>query len=93
MGVTRGACIDHNGSMSGSAVTPPKGRATRSRNDSAGRRSLLNPKLQWTLVVLGGLAVLGAIFYFGRDIQSDYNGAGLDDPAVVVSRAGDAHVG
>lgn len=64
--------------MSKSAVTPPKGRATRARNDSGGRRTVIGPKLQWVLVVLAGLAVMGAIFYFGRDVQSNHNGAPAD---------------
>lgn len=79
--------------MSGSAVTPPKGRATRARNDSAGRRSIINPKLQWVLVILAALVVTGALFYFGRDVRSDYNGAGPSgvstDVAAVVVEARD----
>lgn len=79
--------------MSGSAVTPPKGRATRARNDSSGRRSVIGPKLQWMLVIVGGLAVMGALLYFGRDIQSDYNGEGPSDVATVVADRSDTHVG
>lgn len=63
--------------MSRSAVTPPKGRATRARNDRARGRSIINPKLQWALVIIAALLVFVAIFYFGRDVKSDLNGAGM----------------
>jgi hypothetical protein len=75
--------------MSGSAVTPPKGRATRARNDRVRGRSFISPKLQWALVIVAVLLVFAAIFYFGRDVKSDLNGAevpmGPTDTAVVGS--------
>lgn len=82
-----GACIDHNVAMSGSAVTPPKGRATRARNDDSGRRSRISARLQWSLVVLLALIVMGAIFYFGRDVQSDFNGAGPSGVSAIAPTA------
>ncbi|MGB3736185.1 MAG: hypothetical protein WA964_14600 [Ilumatobacter sp.] len=74
--------------MSGSAVTPPKGRATRARNDSSGGRSVISPKLQWLLAIVLALGVMGAVFYFGRDVRSDYNGAPAEAPAVVIDTLG-----
>ncbi|MEP1124583.1 MAG: hypothetical protein ABJH68_11910 [Ilumatobacter sp.] len=67
--------------MSGSAVTPPKGRATRARNDIGRRRTFINPKLQWALVILVALLVFAAIFYFGRDVKSDLSTAGVPGPS------------
>ncbi len=81
--MTGRSSIDQNVEMSGSAVTPPKGRATRARNDVRGRSSI-GSKLQWTLALAVALVVLGAIFYFGRDVRSDYNGAGTSSPAIDV---------
>lgn len=63
--------IGDNGRMSGSAVTEPKGRATRARNEDARRRSLIGPTLQWVLIVLALLAVVGAVLWFSRDVRSD----------------------
>ena len=65
--------------MSGSAVTPPKGRATRARNQAGRGRTIIGPKLQWVLVIIAALVVFGVIFYFGRDVRSDLNGSGLPD--------------
>lgn len=62
--------------MSGSAITEPKGRATRARNADAGGRSLMGPTLQWILVVVAALAIMAGIFYFGRDVRSNYGGGG-----------------
>jgi hypothetical protein len=55
---------------SGSARTAPKGKATPTRNaDGRGRgRAFLTPTIQWILVTIAGLAVVGAIIYFGSDI-------------------------
>ena len=73
--------------MSGKAFTEPKGRATRARNES-GDPSRMSPVLQWTLVIIAGLAVMAAIFYFGRDVRSDlgggHSGAPVDVAAVVI---------
>lgn len=66
--------------MSGSSVTPPKGRATRARNDF-GQNAIMSPKLQWALAILAALIVLGIILYLGRDVRSDLNGAPIDIPA------------
>lgn len=90
--VTDRSVIDQNVTMSRSAVTPPKGHATRARNDNSRGRSIINPKLQWTLVILLSLAVMAGVFYFGRDVRSDYNGAGPSGatvaPAVAVRATG-----
>lgn len=81
--------------MSGSAITEPKGRATRARNDAANGRSLMGPTMQWFLVIVAGLAILGGIFYFGRDVRSNFGGGGgghsgapVDAPTVVIDAAG-----
>lgn len=79
--------IDQNGVMSGSAVTPPKGRATRARNEQARRRTFIGPRLQWTLVVLAALLVFAAIFYFGRDVKSDLNGAEMPRASIATPAA------
>ena len=75
--------------MSGSSVTAPKGRATRARNDDASGRSFIGPTMQWVLVIVAGLAIMGGLFYFGRDVRSDLGGGGhsgapADAPAVVL---------
>lgn len=77
--------------MSGSAVTPPKGRATRARNDGGRSRRFISPKLQWTLAILGMLLVLAAIFYFGRDVKSDLNGAGVPSASTSTAAVVPAH--
>jgi len=74
--------------MSGKAVTAPKGRATRAQNDDVSARSFIGPTMQWVLVILAALAVMAAIFFFGRDFRSDFGGGGhsgapADVPAVV----------
>lgn len=79
--------------MSGKAVTAPKGRATRARNEAVGGRSFFGPTLQWVLVIVATLAVLGAIYYFAGDVRSDLGGGGghsgapADVPAVVLDAA------
>lgn len=78
--------IDKNVEMSGSAVTPPKGRATRARNDDVGRTTI-SPKVQWALAIIAALAVLGAILYIGRDVRSDFSGAPIDSDVAVVAVA------
>jgi hypothetical protein len=80
--------------MSGSAVTAPKGRATKARNDEDGGRSFMGPTMQWVLVVVAALAIMGGIFYFGRGARSDLGGGGgrsgapADAPAVVIDTPG-----
>jgi len=78
--------------MSGSAITPPKGRATKARNEDAGGRSFMGPIMQWALVIVAALAILGGILYFGRGVQSNYggghSGAPADAPAVVIGAPG-----
>lgn len=53
---------------SGSARTAPKGRATPARNADDRGRTFLTPTIQWILAAIAGLAILGAIIYFGSDI-------------------------
>lgn len=91
--VTVVVAIGENGQMSGSAITEPKGRATRARNSDASGRSFMGPTMQWVLVVIVGLAIIGGIFYFGRDVRSNFGGGGhsgapAEVPAVVVDAAG-----
>lgn len=71
--------------MSGKAVTPPKGRATRARNDANGRGAIISPKVQWAVAILGALIVLGIILYLGRDVRSDFAGAPNAVPGVAVA--------
>lgn len=76
--------------MSGSAVTEPKGRATKARNEDARRRSFMGPMMQWLLLIITALAIIGGIFYVGRNVRSNFGGGGgghgapADVPAVVV---------
>lgn len=53
---------------SGSARTAPKGKATPTRDSEDGGWTFFTPTIQWILVVIAGLAVFGAIIYFGSDI-------------------------
>ncbi len=86
--MTQAVRIGETARMSGSAFTAPKGRATRSRNDAAGGRRFITPKLQWALVILAAALALGAFFYLGSDVRSDYNGVGpVDSPAIFDSGA------
>ena len=59
---------------SGSARTAPKGRATPARNADDRGRTFLTPTIQWILAAIAGLAIFGAIVYFGSDV-----GDGSDD--------------
>lgn len=69
--------------MSGSSFTEPKGRATRAQNEAAAG-SGMNSTLQWALVILAGLVIIGVIFYLGRDVRSDLGADGPSGaPAVV----------
>ncbi len=81
--------IDQNVPMSRSAVTPPKGRATRARSEGGRGRTFISPKLQWALAIVALLLVLAAIFYFGRDVKSDLSTDGVpsaaNSPTLVVS--------
>lgn len=76
--------------MSGKAVTAPKGRATRARNQDLDGSSFFGPTMQWILVIVAALAIMAGIFYFGRDVRSDLGGGGghsgapADVPAVVL---------
>lgn len=77
--------------MSGSAVTEPKGRATRARNDDVGGRSFFGPTMQWFLVVVAACAIMAGIFYLARDVRSSGGGGGHSGaPAVVTSVVADA---
>jgi len=58
----------------GSAHTAPKGHATRARNADSAGRTLLTPMVQWILVILVGMAIVAAIFYFGSDLGSGGGG-------------------
>jgi hypothetical protein len=61
---------------SSSAHTAPKGHATRTQGRGGEGRSLFGPALQWILVVVAGLAILGGIMYVGRDVRSNLGGGG-----------------
>ena len=76
-------------SSSGSARTAPKGKATPTRAANGGDRTLFTPTIQWILVAVAGLAILGAVIYFGSDIGDGgggVNNSGLA-PAALVDRA------
>jgi len=69
---------------SGSARTAPKGKATPSRNADDRGRTLLTPTIQWILAAIAGLAIVGAIIYFGSDIgDGDAGDRGIAPGAVV----------
>ena len=72
---------------SGSARTAPKGKATPARNARSGDRTYFTPTIQWILVVIAGLAIVGAIIYFGSDFGD--GGGGVDQnglaPAAVIA--------
>lgn len=82
--MTAAVVIGDNGEMSGSSVTPPKGRATRARNADPQNRGVLSSKMQWAVAIIIGCAVLALVLYLGRDVRSDLNGAGLSDVTAVV---------
>lgn len=72
----------------GTARTPPKGEATRSRSDRGARRSLVPTTMQWVLVVIVGLLIFAAIAYFGSDVGDDLGGGdqvGTSAPSMLVS--------
>ena len=74
----------------GSARTAPKGKATPTRNAVDDGRTFLTPTIQWILVVIAGLAVVGAIIYFGSDLSDGGGGvdhSGLAPTAVVTESA------
>jgi hypothetical protein len=54
----------------------------------------MGPTMQWVLVVVAALAIMGGVFYFGRDARSDLGGGGghsgapADAPAVVIDIPG-----
>ena len=59
----------------GSARTAPKGRATPGRSSGGGRRRLLTPTVQWILVVLLGVAIVGTVLYLLRDTGTNVGAA------------------
>ncbi len=67
------------------SVTPPKGKATRSRADNPNGGTFLTPAMQWLLVVLAGIAIIGAILYFGRDLRSNTGGGHSGAPVAAVA--------
>ncbi len=62
----------------GKGYTAPKGRPTvhSSRGRSTRR---LSSTVEWVLATIAFLAVLAAIFYFGRNFTSGGGGGGADD--------------
>ncbi|MFT6762595.1 MAG: hypothetical protein ACJAXA_001245 [Candidatus Aldehydirespiratoraceae bacterium] len=67
-----------------SAHTAPKGHATRAQGSTEGR-SFFGPALQWVVVILAGLAIIGAIMFLGRDVRSSVaSGGGGHGPSVEV---------
>ena len=71
----------------GSARTAPKGEGDPARATPNGAgRTLFTPTIQWILVAIAGLLVIGAIIYFASDSGSggdDTNQRGLAPLAVV----------
>jgi hypothetical protein len=55
----------------GSARTAPKGKATPPRTTRDVDRPLLTPTIQWILVAVVGLLIVGAIVYFSSDSGGD----------------------
>ena len=49
--------------------TPPKGRPTRHRNEVA-RTRRLSSTVEWILVTIAIVVLLGLLFWFGRDFRS-----------------------
>jgi hypothetical protein len=65
---------------SGKAYTAPKGRPTV-HPTAGGSRHGLSPVMQWLLALIVFLAVLGAIFYFGRGFRTAGGGGHSGLPA------------
>lgn len=76
----------------GKGYTAPKGRPTvHPTNGGTSRR--MTSTMEWVLAAIVFIAILGAIFYFGRDFNSGGGGvSGLpaDAPTVQLSESGDA---
>ncbi len=81
--------MNQNDEMSGSSITPPKGRATRPRNADSGGRSVLSSRMQWAIAIAIGLVVLGAALYLGRDVRSDLHGSAPNPPPSEVAHTAD----
>jgi hypothetical protein len=78
---------------SGSARTAPKGHATPTQSPDGEGRTFFTPTIQWILVVLAGLAIIGGIIYFGSDIGDGGGGGGNHSglaPAAVVNEPASA---
>ncbi|MEM9042695.1 MAG: hypothetical protein AAGD33_22650 [Actinomycetota bacterium] len=58
-----------------------KGRPTPRRNEAPPRRGLPS-SLEWGLVILVIVAILGAIIWIGRDWRSTHSGAPVVDTVV-----------
>ena len=43
----------------------------------------MTPTMQWVIVTIIGLVIIGAIFYFGRDVTSNLGGGHSGAPATV----------
>ncbi len=61
------------------SYTAPKGRPTVHPTRGA-RSRRLSARVEWALVILVSLIVLGAIFYFGRGLRS--GGTGVTAPPI-----------
>jgi hypothetical protein len=66
---------------SGKGYTAPKGRPTMRRSATV-RGSRFSSTVQWVLVVVAFVVVLGAVFYFGRDFRSGGTGGGQGGPPI-----------
>lgn len=73
---------------SGSGRTAPKGRATPPRNARGGGGTFLTPTIQWILVVIAGLLVLGAVIYVGSDVGR--GGGGIGQSSIAATAVIDA---
>lgn len=59
----------------GKGYTAPKGRPTVHRT-GADRTRRMSATMEWVLAGMVFVAILGAIFYFGRDFSSPSGGGG-----------------
>jgi hypothetical protein len=73
----------------GKGYTEPKGRPTvHNTGDKTSRR--MSSTIEWVLAGIVFIAILGAVFYFGRDFNSGgggYSGLPTDAPIVQLDEA------
>ncbi len=75
----------------GKGYTAPKGRPTV-HHTGGERTSRISGTMEWIIAGIVFLAILGAIFYFGRDVNSGggggHNGLPADAPVVQLFESG-----